>query len=271
MKLRRKGRNRAVLRGPEDRMTLVEHLRELRTRIIRSVLAIVAGGIIVFIFYKTVQGWLTQPYADICKANPKFNCPEDGKFIITDPLEGFTTRLKVSGYGGITLALPIVLWQVWRFITPGLHPNEKRYAVPFIISSVVLFLMGAAIAFWTLPKALEFLVSYSGDVTPLFTPSKYIGLVTIMMLAFGIGFLFPVLIVFLELVGVLTPQQLSGWRRYAIVLIVVVVAVITPSGDPYSLMALSIPMIIFYEVSILIGRLVLRRRAKAAAAAAAGA
>lgn len=266
MKLRRKGGNRATLRGPEDRMTLVEHLRELRTRIIRSVLAIVAGAIIVFIFYKTVQGWLTEPYLKICRDNPDYKC--SGDFIITDPLEGFTTRLKVSGYGGLTLALPIVLWQVWRFITPGLHPNEKRYAVPFIVTSVALFLMGAAIAFWTLPKALEFLVSYSGDVTPLFTPSKYIGLVTIMMLAFGIGFLFPVLIVFLELVGVLTPQQLSGWRRYAIVLIVVVVAVITPSGDPYSLAALSVPMIIFYEISILIGRLVLRRRAKAAAAAA---
>lgn len=263
MKLRRDRRARP--HTPDDRMSLVEHLRELRSRIIKSVLAIALGATIVFIFYKTVQGWLTEPYADICRTD--IDCLyEDGRFLITDPLEGFKARMKVAGYGGLALALPVVLWQLWRFITPGLHPHEKRYAIPFVVSSVLLFALGAGIAFWTLPKALDFLITISGDVTPAFSPARYISLVTLMMLAFGAGFLFPVVLVFCELVGVLTPQQLSGFRRYAIVGIVILVAVVTPSGDPYSLLALSVPMALFYEISILIGKVFVRRRARAAAA-----
>ncbi len=264
MRLRRRARPR--VRAVDDRMTLVEHLRELRSRVIKSVLAIALGAVVVFLFYKTVQGWLTAPYQDYCERHPG-QCLNNGDFFITSPLEGFTVRMKVAGYGGLVLALPVVLWQLWRFITPGLHPHEKRYAIPFVASSILLFLAGAAIAFLTLPKALDFLIGISGDVTPAFSPAKYISLVTIMMLAFGIGFLFPVVLVFAELVGVLTPQQLAGVRRYAIVGIVIIVAVATPSGDPYSLTALSVPMILFYEISILIGRLFQRRRARAAAAA----
>jgi sec-independent protein translocase protein TatC len=150
------------------------------------------------------------------------------------------------------------------------HPHQGVRLVPFVLSSVALFALGAAIAYWTLPKALDFLISFSGnDVSPLFTPNAYISLIVLMMVAFGVSFLFPVVLVFLELVGVLTPRILSRFRRYAIVLIVIFAAVITPSGDPYSMLALAIPMYVFYELSILIGWVVNRTRARSAARAAA--
>jgi sec-independent protein translocase protein TatC len=252
------------VRTPDDRMTLTEHLGELRNRIIKSFLAITLGTVVVFLFYDFVLDWLRAPYEDVCAANPEFGC--DGTLLITDPLDGFGTRMRVSMYGGLVLALPVVLWQLWRFITPGLHPKEKRYAVPFVLSSVALFLLGAAIAFWTLPKALEFLVAFSGEgITSNFNPGKYIRLVTLMMLAFGVGFLFPVLLVFLQLVGIVTPRRLLGWWRQALVIIFILAAVITPSGDPISLVALAAPMTLFFFGSVGVGALVAWRRAKVAA------
>jgi len=246
------------VKTPDDRMTLVEHLAELRSRIIKALLAITVGALVMFVFYDPILNFLAHPYFDVCKQHPEFGCTD--KFLITGPLDGFSTRVKVSGYGGLVAALPIVLWQLWRFITPGLHKNEKRYAVPFILSSVLLFLFGAFIAYFTMPYAIEFLIGYSGPVTAAFTPNKYVSLLSIMMLAFGVGFLFPVLLVFLQLVGVLTPHQLSHWRRQAIVIVVVVAAVITPSGDPYSLIALAVPMYVFYECAIILGWFLTRNR-----------
>jgi sec-independent protein translocase protein TatC len=258
---RTKKQSKRRVRTPDDRMTLVEHLAELRNRIVKAFLAVALGTIIVFLFYDLVLGWLREPYDQVCAANPEFGC--DGDLLIVDPLDGFATRMRVAGYGGLVLALPIVLWQLWRFVTPGLHPNEKRYAVPFIVVSTLLFLFGAAVAYFTLPRAIEFLVAFSGEgITANFVPGRYIRLVTLMMLAFGSGFLFPVLLVFLQLVGVLTPQRLLSWWRQVIVGTVVLAAVITPSGDPISLLALFVPLTIFYLIAVGIGFLVARRRRK---------
>jgi sec-independent protein translocase protein TatC len=166
------------------------------------------------------------------------------------------------------LALPIIMWQIWRFIVPALHTKEKKYAIPFILSSVVLFAMGAAVAYWTLTPALDFLISWSGSgVKANFQVSKYVSLVGLMIAVFGITFEFPVLLVFLQLVGVLTPQTLMKQWRYSTVIIFVIAAVITPSGDPYSMMALALPMVIFYIVSIVIGVVVQRRKRANQAAA----
>lgn len=241
-------------------MSLFEHIAELRTRLVRSVLAIVVAGTVVFVFYDQVLHFLAGPYRDVCAAR-NLTCP-DG-FVITGPLDGVATRMKVSGYGGLALAMPVVLWQLWKFVQPGLHKSERKYALPFTASATTLFLLGAAIAFWTMPKALDFLISFGGPVQPLFTPNEYVSLVVLMMVAFGIGFEFPVLLVFLELVKVVTPAQLVRARRYSIVGIFVVVAVGTPSGDPYSLLALSIPLVIFYELAIVIGKVIEKRRLKA--------
>jgi sec-independent protein translocase protein TatC len=214
-----------------------------------------------------------RPYENLCKRRgPEFcglSSSEDGsvRLFTLDPVEGLSTRLKIATYGGIILALPVIMWQVWRFIVPALHAKEKRYAIPFVVSSVLLFLLGGFLAYATLERALEFLISWSGDdVDQAFQVSKYVRLVGLMVGAFGIGFLFPVLLVFLQLVGVLTPGTLVGAWRFAIVGIFVLAAVITPSGDPISLLALSLPMVLLYFLSILVGWLVLRRRRKAEAA-----
>jgi sec-independent protein translocase protein TatC len=228
-------------------MPLVEHLAELRRRIIISVIAVGVGGVIAFALYGRILDFLIGPYTDITGKET---------LIITDPLEGFTTRLKIAGFGGLALASPVVLWELWRFITPGLHKREKRYAIPFIIASIVLFALGAVVAMSTFPQALRFLLAVGGDsLDPFFTPSRYLNLILLMMAAFGVAFEFPVLLVFLQLAGVLTSRRLRGWRRPALVVIVAVAAIITPSQDPYSLFTMALPMYLFYEGSILIGRL----------------
>ncbi|HWH35651.1 MAG TPA: twin-arginine translocase subunit TatC [Acidimicrobiales bacterium] len=232
-------------------MTLVEHLTELRRRLVKAILALAVGGVVGFLIYSPVLDILQAPYCEINEGN----CD----FIVTDPLQSFSVRLKVSAYVGFLLALPVVLWQLWRFITPGLYPKEKRYAIPFVFSSVVLFLLGAGLALWTFPNALAFLNQVGGEqLEAMYTPDKYLSLVTFMMLAFGAGFEFPIVLVFLQMAGALTWQRLASWRRWAVVAIFVVVSIITPSGDPFTLFALSLPMVLFYEASILIGRFVLK-------------
>ena len=228
-------------------MSLVEHLGELRRRLIICAIALVTGAIVAFLLYNRILDFLIGPYSDITGKETLF---------ITDPLEGFASRLKVAAWGGAFLASPVVLFQIWRFITPGLHPKEKRYAIPFIVASILLFVLGAAVALLTFEQALRFLIGVGGDnLETIFTPSKYLGLITLMMVAFGLAFEFPILLIFLELAGVVPSQKLRRWRRPAAVLIVAVAAVITPSQDPYSLFAMAGPMYLFYEAAILIGRL----------------
>lgn len=237
--------------GDDGRMTLVEHLTELRRRIIICVLAIAIAAIVAFIFSDSIIHFLVGPYRDLKR--PK-GVPNE--LVATDPLAPFLVRLKVASYGGIVLALPVWLWQVWRFVTPGLHKHEKRYAIPFILSSIVLFLAGGFVAWLTLPKALQFLATIGGsDITPFFTADKYLALVSLMFVAFGLSFEFPVLLVFLMLVGVLKSRTLARNRRWAAVGITTFAAVITPSQDPYSLLFMAGPMYLFYEASILIGKL----------------
>ncbi len=246
-----RGRSAPREEKPPETMTLVGHLTELRNRIVIALVAVAIGGIVGFLLYNPVLEILQDPYCEVS---------ERCTFVVTDPLESFSIRLKVSSYLGLLFASPVVLWQLWRFVTPGLYPREKRYAVPFVISGVVLFTLGAALALWTFPQALQFLVGVGGDsVEPLYSPGKYISLIIFMMLAFGLGFEFPIVLVFLQIAGILSWRKLVQWRRYAIVLIVVFDAVITPSGDPLSLLALAVPMYVFYEASILIGRFILKK------------
>lgn len=240
-------------------MSLMEHLMELRTRLIRCAIAVTLGALIGWFLYFPVFDLLRRPLIDLAN-DPNVS----DKFLSTKPLEIFMLRIKVSAYLGLALAMPFLLWQVWKFISPGLYQNERRYATAFIASATALFMMGAAVAYFTLPEALKFLVGVGGDdVYFQYSAQEYLMLIIYMMVAFGAGFQFPIVVVFLQLMGVVTPQQLSSFRRFAIVIIFVVAAVITPSADPISLFALALPMCLFYEISILIGRLVKRRRATA--------
>jgi sec-independent protein translocase protein TatC len=258
---------RPAAHTPDDRMTLTEHLAELRTRIIRSMLAVTVGAVAVFSLWDPwIVDFLRHPYRQACETHASWDCK--GQFLLSNPLSGFLTRTRVAGWGGVVIALPVILWQIWRFVVPALHAKERRYAVPFILSSVLLFLFGGYIAWIVYPKSLEFLISYAGPgQTVTFTMDTYIRLLTLMILAFGTGFLFPVLLVFLQLVNVLTPRKLIGWWRQAIVFILVLAAVITPSGDLFSLFGLAIPMWIFYFAAIAVGAILTRKRRRAAAAA----
>ncbi|MEJ7844608.1 MAG: twin-arginine translocase subunit TatC [Acidimicrobiales bacterium] len=239
-------------RGGE--MPLMEHLGELRDRLVKSVIAVAIGLLIGFVLYDSIFDILIKPYQDIA-------APDRQDLLQTDPLEGFSVRMKVSAYTGIGLAMPVILWQLWQFVAPGLYAKERRYAIPFVLSALVLFFLGAGLAYLTLPQALDFLSSIGGEnLEQQYTPSKYFQLITYTMLAFGLGFEFPILLVFLQLAGILQPETLAKGRRYALVGIVVLVAVITPSGDPISLTVLSVPMYLFFELSVVAGRLLRRRR-----------
>jgi sec-independent protein translocase protein TatC len=245
--------------SPEQGMTLVEHLTELRTRLIICVVAVAVGMLIAFIAYDWILDFLIRPYRDIATDE---NSLTGGDLLLTDPLEGFGVRMRTSAYAGIGLAMPVILWQLWRFVSPGLYSNEKRYAIPFVASALVLFMLGAGLAYYTLPRALEFLVDIAGgDFVTAFSSGKYFTLVTYMMLAFGIGFEFPIVLIFLQLAGILETDTLRRARRYAIVGICILVAVITPSGDPISMLMLSVPMVLFYEIAILIGSWLSKRQA----------
>ena len=206
---------------------------------------------VAFLVYPWILSFLKHPY---CQVSPR-RCG----FYITGPLDGLALRVKIAAYGGLFLASPVLLWELWRFITPGLNPKEKRYAIPFIVASIVLFALGCLVAYVTFPHALNFLDHIGGpSLTEILDPTKYLSLIVLMMTIFGLTFEFPVLLVSLELAGVLSPKQLSSWRRWAIVLIVVVAGVITPSSDPFSMMALAVPLYVFYELSIVIGKIINR-------------
>lgn len=238
-------------------MTLAEHLAELRKRLIISAIAVAAGGAVGFVVYAHILAFLVHPY---CRVVPRDLLPPGGKcsglLLVTDPLEPFTIRLKIAAWAGLFLASPVVLWQIWRFITPGLHPREKRYAIPFVAASIVLFALGGLVAMVAFPETLHFLTYIGGtSLRTFYDPGKYLRLIILMIVAFGVAFEFPVVLVALELAGVLSSRKLSSWRRWAIVLIFVVAAVITPSADPFSMFAMAIPMYVFYELSIVVGKL----------------
>jgi sec-independent protein translocase protein TatC len=239
-------------RPVDGRMSIVDHLAEFRRRFIICIVAVVICGVICFVLSPRIIGFLIPFYQDAVKDPHK-------KLVFLGPLDAFATRLKIATYGGIVLALPVWLFQLWRFITPGLNPKERRYAIPFVLSSIVLFIFGGIVALFTLQPALSFLLGIGGpNLRPELTADKYLGLVSLMIVAFGAAFEFPVVLVFLLLARILSTAQLKKWRRWAIVGIFIFAAVITPSQDPYSLFAMAVPMCLFYEATILIGRVIKR-------------
>ena len=237
-------------------MSVVDHLRELRDRIIWSLMAIAVGAMLVFIFFTPIVHLMVHPYK-VATVSKEF--PKGRNLIFTGPLDAFIVRLKVAAYGGFVVSSPMVFFHLWRFITPGLNPKEKRYAVPFVVSSAILFMGGAVVAVITFPKALQFLLGVGGkDLQPFITANSYLTLVFLMILAFGISFEFPILMMFMLLARVVHTRQLRKVRKYAFLGIVIFAAVITPSQDPISLFAMAIPMYLLYEISILLGRLLKR-------------
>ncbi len=236
-------------------MTIWEHLAELRNRIVVCLVAVVATSIAAWFLYGPAVEFMREPYCQFARLH-KSSTFGGCRLYYTGPVEGFTTRLKVSVYIGVAIAAPVWLLELWMFITPGLKKSEKRYIVPFVAAATCLFAMGVTIAILVFPRALRWLLLVSGPgIVPLLSPTKYFTLYVFMALAFGLVFIYPLVLVALEITGVVPSAKWRKWRRPAIVVVAAVAAIATPSNDPYSFMALAIPMYVFYELAIIVGRL----------------
>jgi len=238
-------------------MTLIEHLEELRSRLLISMGAVAVGAIGGWFLFNPVVGLLREPYCDVVNSMPPSQRPPAGcDFIFLGAIDAFVIKIKVVAFIGLFIALPIVLYQLWAFVVPGLTSRERKLAIPFVVSSVLLFSLGAVLAYVTLPRGLDFLIGFAGEhIQPLLGAKEFIGFVMIMTLAFGVSFEFPLLLIFLSGVGLISSQQMRGWRRYVAVVIAIVAAVITPSQDPYTMLAMMVPMVLLYEAAILVTRL----------------
>lgn len=240
-------------------MTLVEHLEELRYRLVVCFIAIAVGAAVGWFLYPPVVDLLREPYCETVRNLPPANRPPGPgrcSFYYQGAIDPVLVKLKIVAFLGIALALPVILFQLWEFIVPGLTRHERRLVVPFIASSMVLFALGVSVAYLTLPRALHFLFGFAGaGFAPLLTGDKFLGFVVLVGIAFGLSFELPILLIFLGLAGVLSSRRLRSWRRYSVLGIAVFAAVITPSQDPWTMLALMIPMVLFYEAAIIVLRL----------------
>ncbi|MGB5732094.1 MAG: twin-arginine translocase subunit TatC [Acidimicrobiia bacterium] len=229
----------------------MEHLSELRSRVIKALIAVGICTVVAFIFNEEILDILVRPYRIALPG-------EDLAYF--RPTEAFSVVMRVSLFGGAIIASPVILYQLWRFVAPALTPNEKRWAVPITAIFVTLFLTGAAVGYWALSRGLGFLLDFGGDaLTPVINADFYLKFAMRFILAFAISFEFPVFIFAAAAVGALTSAQLRGGRRWAVLVIVVFAAVITPSGDPLTLALLAVPMYLLYELAILAVRWILRK------------
>lgn len=243
-----------------DSMTMMEHLGELRTRLIVSAAAFVVVSVVTFFFFQAIATFLLRP---LCSLPKDQLGPQGCKLVVTGVLEPFLVRLKVTAVVAMVITSPVWLYEVWAFISPGLRANEKRLAGPFVGSSIGLFTFGAVFAYLTLPFGLRFLLGLGGhNLVPFLKADAYLNFVLLLIVAFGITFELPLLLLFLGLAGIVSLDQLVRHRKAAFVAAFVIGAVVTPTQDPYTMSAMAIPLYIFYEVVVLVLRLRERRRAR---------
>ncbi len=237
-------------------MSLADHLYELRNRLAKSFLAIGLGMLVVgLLIYQPVFDFLREPYCRTSVAGEACN------LYVRDIFAQFSVRLKVAGIGGTILAAPVWLYQLGAFITPALHRKEKRYAAGFLAAGLVLFGVGVTFAYLTMDKGLEFLLTVGGDgLVTLPDLRSYLSFVTLTLLAFGISFLFPLVLIFLNLVGALSAKKMGGMWRGMIVGIAFMSAVLTPSTDPITFVAMAVPITLLYGLCVGIAWLVDRTR-----------
>ena len=237
----------------QGKMSFFDHLTELRTRIVWSLVPAGVGLFIALYFTSSVIRFLSSHLKT--------------ELVFTTPTEAFWTYMKVAMILGLFIAMPIILWNVWAFVAPGLHKHERKYAAPFVIIGSLLFIGGGAFAMLVVvPFAITFLVSFGQDqgLKPMITISSYIDFILKFTLAFGVVFEMPVVITLLSMLGIVTPQFLSKNRKYAILINFVIAAILTPTPDIVNQSLMAGPLIVLYEVGIICARVVARKKAKAA-------
>jgi sec-independent protein translocase protein TatC len=236
--------------GRDAPQPILSHLEELRWRIVKAAAAIAGGALVSLLFASNIKEILEEPYKDAC---------ESCAFQVLSATEQFSVLMRIALFGGLILASPVVLYQIWAFISPALTSRERRWVVPIISACVVLFIAGVLVGFLTLPRGLSFLLSIFEDVRTDLRMIEYFSFALRFMLAFGVSFLYPVFLYAAAAAGLVTSQQLAKGRRWAVLIIVVAAAAITPTGDALTLALLSVPLYVFYEITYWLVRLTLRK------------
>jgi sec-independent protein translocase protein TatC len=240
-------------------MTLVEHLRELRRRLFVCVVAVAIGSVVGWVYYTQIFDFLRHPVDEV--VTQARSQGKDVRLVISGVADAFTLQLKISCMFGLVAASPVWVYELWRFITPGLHRNERRWAALFVGTTVPLFLSGVALAYVVLPKGLDILFGFTpahvGNYVPV---DHYLSFLVRMMLVFGLGFLLPVFLIALNAVGLLPASRLIGWWRQIVLFVVIFAAIATPTGDPINLSLLAVPMLLLVFAAVGIAWLNDRRR-----------
>ncbi len=255
-----RGKGSKPERDPEGRMTLTEHLRELRNRVVKASIAVVAFGILGFVFRDPIIDALVDPFMDAAGASG-----QEANLNLREMMDPLVVPLQIAMLTGLVLGAPVWIYQLWAFVTPALYRNEKKWALAVIGAAVPMFGLGVVLAIWLMPRAMEFLLSFTPmEFTNIVDFRSYLSFTIRLVLVFGIGFLLPVFVVLLNAVGVLRHETLGAARRWVIVGIFAFGAVATPTGDPLSLMVLSVPMWLLFEVAVLVCRFMDKRRDRVA-------
>ena len=242
-------------------MTLAEHLRELRNRLVVSIVAIILGMILGWVFYDQIQTFLLRPYHETITHLAKSQ-GVNAEVVINNGIAGaFLLRIQVAFVTGLVISSPVWLYELWAFILPGLHHNEKKWTYLLVAIAGPLFVAGVALGYYVMPKGMEVLLGFTpSGVKNLIDIQHYLSFVLRVLLVFGVSFEIPLFVVLLNLAGVVKARQLSRWRSWIIFLVFVFAAVATPSTDPITMVLLAVPMTVLFLISEVIAHIVDRRR-----------